>query len=753
MIFEDLPKEIRARFEERGILGLKECVKSDMLPDGTFGILWVGVDEEYLYLLSGKEKRVRRRGKPTKTEFEETSFDLLPIKDLGKCKVERYFATARLVCEKEGEEPRELLKFSLGAANEINKLLRHLGDKRGEDSSEGGPAQGNRGRHGPPPPPPSAEKSEEEKKAKRKSTIRRMLGMFKDYRRLLIRYFIVILISAAFGLLSPYVGTKVLYDNVLQEGDPWYGQVGLFILMLIGVRLISMGLTMLERKFFGADIAPSVTYDLKTKIFASLQRLDMGFYTDKQTGALMNRVYDDAEELYWFFCDILPFCVINIATLIGITIILFLLNPLLAAMVIVMVPLMFFIYRGLTRFFRRMHHRRWTYRSAMVSQVSETVTGQRIVKAFAKEKEEVDRFSAYSDRFRKVSLQLQNMQATVFPAVGLLTVFANMAVLGVGGTMILQDNGFTLGALMTFTTYLNMLYSPIEYIAHMSTELMRCIDSAERVFEIIDTVPNVRESDNPVSLPRLKGDIELKNVMFEYEPGRPIIKDLSLKVNAGQMVGIVGKTGAGKSTIVNLMARLYDVKEGTITIDGVNIKDIAIKDLRRNIGIVSQEIYLFTGTVADNIRYARPEASDEEVIAAAKAAAAHEFILKLPNGYETRIGADGQDLSGGERQRVSIARAILQNPKILILDEATASMDTVTERKIQEALSALQQGRTTVSIAHRLSTLRDADRLAVIEKGDMVEYGTHEELIRQKGVYYKLYMLQAEASKQIALAE
>ena len=256
-----------------------------------------------------------------------------------------------------------------------------------------------------------------------------MLGMFKDYRKLLIRYFAVILISAAFGLLSPYVGTKVLYDNVLQEGDPWYGQAGLFILMLIGVRLISTGLTMLERKFFGADIAPSVTYDLKTRIFAALQRLDMGFYTDKQTGALMNRVYDDAEELYWFFCDILPFCIINIATILGITVILFLLNPILAAAVIVMVPVMFFIYRGLTRFFRRMHHRRWTYRSAMVSQVSETVTGQRIVKAFAKEKEEADRFSGYSDRFRKVSLQLQNTQDTVFPAVGLLTVFANMAVL------------------------------------------------------------------------------------------------------------------------------------------------------------------------------------------------------------------------------------------------------------------------------------------------------------------------------------
>ena len=269
------------------------------------------------------------------------------------------------------------------------------------------------------------------------------------------------------------------------------------------------------------------------------------------------------------------------------------------------------------------------------------------------------------------------------------------------------------------------------------------------MFEILDGEPTVRESENPVRIKDMNGNIELKNVHFEYEAGRPIIKDVSLKVNAGQMFGIVGKTGAGKSTIINLIARLYDVTGGEIIIDGVNIKEIATEDLRRNIGIVSQETYLFIGTVADNIRYARPDAPMEEVIEAAKSANAHEFITKLPDGYDTKIGEGAMSLSGGERQRISIARAIIQKPNILILDEATASMDTRTERKIQIAIDSLKEGRTIISIAHRLSTLRDADMLCVIENGELKEIGNHDELIKAKGKYYELHKLQADSLKFI----
>jgi ATP-binding cassette subfamily B protein len=318
----------------------------------------------------------------------------------------------------------------------------------------------------------------------------------------------------------------------------------------------------------------------------------------------------------------------------------------------------------------------------------------------------------------------------------------------VGGKMVL-DGEISLGTLLTFIAYLNMLYGPLEFMSWVSNWWARCVDAAQRVFEIIDAKPDVTEPDHPEVPEPLNGEIRINDVWFEYDPATPILKGINLTVGAGQMLGIVGKTGAGKSTLANLIARLYDVTQGSILIDGVNVKQLPLDMLRRNIGIVSQDIYLFIGTIADNIRYAQPDASIEDVIRAAKAASAHDFIMNLPDGYETRVGAGGQDLSGGEKQRLSIARTIIQNPKILILDEATAAMDTETEGNIQRALTKLQSGRTTISIAHRLSTLRDADMLAVISDGKVVESGTHAQLIAKKGEYHKLYMIQMEGLKVI----
>lgn len=741
MIFEDLPQRIRDRFIAHGVDGMFDCTDGDLLPDGSFGTVWMGYDDESLYLLYGRETTAYRglRRIPV-LSFEETGFDLIPRSELGKCEVERRFTTARAVAKTDSDEPKEILSFTMGKADRTAKFLRELNRANGEKQEE--EPQQHRG------------PGKERKKQSARSTFFRLFGLFKEFLPGMLLYFAVLLLSTGFSLISPYLGTKILYDNVLVPGDPWYGKVGAFILMLLCVRLIHLGITMAQKRLLSADVAPRLIYALKTKVFAAMQRLSVGFYADRQTGELMNRIYDDTSNVYGFFADVVPFFCVNCALIVGILIIMFRLNTLLTLTVIVLLPLIAVVYYAVSGLTRKMHHRNWVLRSAMVTQVSNTVTGQRIVKAFDRETEETDRFAVYSGRFRDWNLRLSNLQDTLFPLMHILTLTANALVLGGGGVLILNsENGFSLGMLMTFVSYLNMLYGPMESVSWISVSLTRCLDAAERIFEVVDAEPDVKESEDPVPMPEIKGEIELKNVTFEYEPGRPILKEFSLKAEAGKTLGVVGKTGAGKSTLANLIARLYDPTEGTVTLDGVDLRRIAMKDLRNAVGIVSQEVYLFHGTIADNIRYGKPDATPDEIIAAAKAAAAHEFILRLPDAYNTRIGSGEADLSGGERQRIAIARAILQNPKILILDEATASMDTVTERKIRDALTALQQGRTTISIAHRLSTLRDADKLAVLKDGTLAEYGTHEELLRKQGIYHELYRIQAEALRTIAIAE
>ncbi|MBQ7931734.1 MAG: ABC transporter ATP-binding protein [Clostridia bacterium] len=311
----------------------------------------------------------------------------------------------------------------------------------------------------------------------------------------------------------------------------------------------------------------------------------------------------------------------------------------------------------------------------------------------------------------------------------------------------------TYGILLTFTSYMNMVLSPLQSFLDMVYQFTDSLNAMSRLIEIMDAKPDVVESEHPVPMKECRGEVTFRNVDFSYDKNRKVIDNVSFDVGAGQALGIVGHTGAGKSTLANLLIRLYDVTAGEILIDGVNVKDIAFDDLRQNVAIVSQETYLFMGTILDNIRYAKPDATNEEVIEAAKIAGAHDFIIKLPDAYSTMIGFGHKDLSGGERQRVSIARAILRNPKILILDEATAAMDTETERKIQTALEKLSVGRTTIMIAHRLSTLRDADKLIVIENGKVPEAGTHLELISKKGIYFNLYKLQLEAMKNIGIEE
>ena len=442
----------------------------------------------------------------------------------------------------------------------------------------------------------------------------------------------------------------------------------------------------------------------------------------------------------------------NIVKMIAMTVLMFMVSPVLALCVLGMIGVvafseLFFI-RGQRRLWRGLNLSMRT----MNSNLNDSVNGHRVIKAFAREEQEMDRFGKSLGRVSSADLAC-HLRGARFEIAQEVIFTVGGAILTVFGYFMVVTGKIGLGDLMLMTGYFGMMIDPMYFMIWAGDDLSRCMDAASRVFEIMDNTPTVKPPQNPARVGEegLRGDIKLKNVSFEYEAGVPVLKNLSMDIEAGKFYGIVGKTGAGKSTLINLISRLYDPTNGTITIDGINIRDIAFSDLRRSIGIVSQETYIFMGTVADNIRYARPEATLEEVVEAAKSANAHDFILKLPDGYDTVIGSGGADLSGGERQRLSIARALIQKPNILILDEATASMDTRTERKIQNAIENLKKGRTVIAIAHRLSTLRDADMLCVIENGEVKETGTHEELIHKKGKYFELYKLQAEALKTICL--
>ena len=417
-------------------------------------------------------------------------------------------------------------------------------------------------------------------------------------------------------------------------------------------------------------------------------------------------------------------------------------------------PLFFLCFKLAFAMFDKLHAKAYSRRRSFNSLISDVLNGMRVVKSFARENEERERFERRSVASAQADTDIGVRSNTVFRAMTFLMRIGSVVVWGVGGWQVMQATGeMSYGTLMAFIAYVNMIYGPIEFFADAVNWWAECLNALQRLFEIRDAVPEVRECAHPVTPEHVRGDVEFRSVCFSYVENRQVLEDISFTVPAGSTLGIVGHTGAGKSTIANLLTRLYDPKSGEVLIDGINLRELSFAALHGMVAIVSQETYLFRGTIMENIRYARPDATNEEVVNAAKIASAHDFIIKYPDGYETMVGFGHKDLSGGERQRISIARAVLKDPSILILDEATAAMDTQTERQIQSALNRLTENRTTIIIAHRLSTLRDADRLIVIENGKMPEAGTAVELLEKKGVYYKLYKMQAEALKTIGIEE
>ncbi|MBQ6164717.1 MAG: ABC transporter ATP-binding protein [Clostridia bacterium] len=732
------------------------CCRCDMSPDGEYKDSWICFDEKGLYCAWGTEEIDAKKTKHGKHEIHVTidTISALPIEDADRLICEKYVSTGALVTEKDGEL-QYLSRFSIGKLGEADTFANAFNDYKNKGSFDLPPEDDQNEDKckicGEPCPPGKEYCRKHEKNS---ATAIRLFKFFGGYIPQVALIIFMMLLGSAVRVYVPQIGTRALFDTLLAnpDGNPVAEQIkalGTLVLSIFGIRLIHTVMSAVQQYFTGS-IMPRVTYDIKMRIFKAMQRLSLNFYSSKQTGSLMERVVRDSNNIYWFFVDGVPEIIIDAATIIGVIAIMFSMSWRLTLIVLAAIPLVFLtLYFG-DKVFRGMHHRSWLFSAKLSSMVSDNINGQKIIKAFSKEDDEYQRFSDVNENYRKAELRLSLFEATAFPLIEALIVILSAIVLGVGGVMVAKGT-LTTGTLLSFIVYFEMLIEPFDFLSWVSDWWARCADSAQRVFEICDAQAQITEKENAVGFDELRGEIDIRELSFEYEPARPVIKKLSLHVNAGEMLGIVGKTGAGKTTIANLIARLYDAKQGCILIDDIDVRDLKLSELRKNIGLVSQDIYLFIGTIADNIRYAKPDADMSEVIAAAKAASAHDFIMKLPDGYETRVGAGGRSLSGGERQRISIARTIIQNPKILILDEATAAMDTETERNIQGSLSKLKKGRTTLAIAHRLSTLRDADRLAVIEDGTIVENGTFEELIRKKGAFYKLYKIQAEALKNAGI--
>jgi ATP-binding cassette subfamily B protein len=589
----------------------------------------------------------------------------------------------------------------------------------------------------------------------RRSVFLRSLAYFKPYTAKLAFMVLCYIATAALNLVWPYFSGTILYDKILAQDTAFLrllGKPGMQFITALTLVIITMFLSKVTIQAIGilqgvltATIVPAVVKEMKTQVFHSMGRLSISFYNSRQTGSLMTRVLSDAEHVTGFYIDGLPYLFINLLTIIATAAVMFYMNWRLAILGLLFVPILFTIsFQLLPRLFQ-FYGRRHRAERSMNARLNDNLTGARVVKAFGQQESEIERFDKNNRRVRSAELSLVAFDNKFYALYVTFERIASLMVWGFGSYLLLKSPDMHLGVLITFTGYVSHLNGPLDFMSFAFRWFSDSMNSSQRMFEIIDAVPEITEKPDAIHMEKVKGDIELRNVSFGYEPNKPVLKKINLKIDSGKMLGIVGRSGAGKSTLVNLISRLYDPQEGEIFLDGNNIKDIAFKDVRKNVAMVSQETYIFMGTVAENIAYANSEASREDIVNAAVLASAHDFICKMPDGYDTVIGSSGRTMSGGEKQRISIARAILANPKILILDEATASVDTETEKAIQASINFLIKDRTTISIAHRLSTLRDADRLVVIDNGEITEEGTHAELVEKKGTYYKLKELQTKA--------
>lgn len=570
-----------------------------------------------------------------------------------------------------------------------------------------------------------------------RGTLRRLLATLQPFRWALVGVLVLVVTSTLLDLLAPYL-MGIAIDRFIAQKD----RAGLqrIVLMMVSAYL-GVWLTQAAQSMIIARFSQKAMRTLRRDLFEHLQTLSLSFFDRYPHGELMSRLTNDMDAISRVLSQNVTELFSGLLTLTGILVMMFAINFWLALGSMIVFPFMMWLVGFVGKRTRR-HFREYQMRLGQLNgKLEEMFSGQRVIIAFGQQASTLADFDQANDQVRRVGIQANTYAMLIPPLMGILS-NANIAILaGLGGWMTLRGWA-TVGTIATFYTYSRRFAAPLRQLGDLYNQIQSALAGAERVFEIIDTEPELTDAPDAIALDDVAGEVVFDHVNFSYVPGVPVINDMSLVAKPGQTIALVGPTGAGKTTMVNLLTRFYDIDTGAIRIDGHDIRQVQKASLRRQLGIVLQDTFLFSDTVMENIRYGRLDATDEEVIAAAKLANADQFIRRLPKGYRTELSERGSNLSQGQRQLLAIARAVLADPGILILDEATSSVDTRTEKRIQEAMLRLMEGRTSFVIAHRLSTIRQADKILVIRDGRLIEQGTHDELLARRGFYYHLYMSQ-----------
>ncbi len=573
--------------------------------------------------------------------------------------------------------------------------------------------------------------------------MKRYLKMAASYKGALILTVLALLGVSAVSLVMPAMVRRL--TEILMDGTATKEKILIYAAVILAAYIVKAFLTFVSK--YKAHVAAwNFVGDMMLNVYNKLQSLSMRYFGDKQTGEMMSRVINDSRNMETLIAHALPDLISNVLIVIMVAVMIFLINPILAAISLIPVPFILFVSLKFSGRVHALFKRNQEVLAQVNGKVQDNISGIREIQSFGREAEEYMSLKEYCKYYSYVNIRANFVASIFFPSIEFLTSVGSVLVMGIGGTLAMR-NVLSVPDVVGFFMYLSLFYSPIAALSRIIEDMQNAFAGGHRVLEILDMESEIKDGENAEDIGRAKGDMEFSHVTFYYNENEPVLKDISFKVNSGKMVAFVGATGVGKSTIVSLMERFYDPIDGEVLLDGKNIKDITVKSLRENISMVLQDVFLFNGTIYDNIAYGNPSASREEVLKAAETARVSDFVGRMPEGYETVIGERGVRLSGGQKQRIAIARAVLKDSPILILDEATSAVDNETEALIQQAIDELSKSRTVVVIAHRLSTVMKADNIIVLEDGGIAEQGTHSELLKLGGIYAKLCNVNSDRIK------